>query len=233
MNFSKSIKGIFFDIGETLNYNATTHWMFPQKTEGLINLESLNYIPIKRFNAAYKKCTSFLKKNHFVKTLDEEYECFKTFYTMLADYLPEFEFTKEKIKLIAYDKVYNVENDIFFDDVYDTFSCLSEKYKLGIISDSWPSCENKLKSANLYDFLSSVTLSCHLGVCKPDPKLFEHALELIGLPAEQTILIDDSKENLVRAKEFGMQPVLINTKSKKKDKDFLTIFSVSEILEYV
>ena len=229
----KSVKGVFFDIGGTLNFNVVGHWLFPQITEALISLECIYCIPIKRFSAAYAKCTEFLSGSRCIKTLEEEFKLFVAFYTMLAGYLPELELTEEKIKLVAHDKVYNTENDVFYDDVHDTLKCLSENYRLGVISDSWPSCEQKLKAAGLYDFLSCVTLSCHLGVCKPDPKMFEHALGSIGLPAAQTVLIDDDRENLEGAQKLGIQPVLINTKSKKKDEDFLTINCVSEILEYL
>lgn len=233
MNLTKPIKGIFFDIGGTLNFNAADHWIFPKITEGLINLDGIYYIPITRFSTAYATCTGFLNSNNCIKTMEEEYELFITFYTMFSEYLPELELTEEKIKLIAHDKVYNTQNDIFFDDVYDTLKHLSKDYKLGIISNSWPSCEHKLKSADLYDFISCVTLSCHLGVFKPDPKMFEHAIESIGLPAGQTLLIDDEKKNLKAAEKFEMQTVLINTRNKNKDDNFATINHLSEILAYL
>ncbi len=233
MNLTKPINGIFFDIGGTLNYDATGYWMFPKKSESLINLDGIYYVPIKRFNTAYTKCSNYLKKDLPVNTMEEEYERYITFYTMLADYIPEFELTKEKIKLIAHDKVYNVENDIFFDDVPQALKTLSEKYKLGLISDSWPSCEYKLKSADLYGYFTAVSFSCHLGVYKPDARMFEHALDQMGFPANETILIDDARENLEAARAFGIQPVWLNTKSDNKDNSFLTINSISEILQYL
>ncbi len=233
MNLTKPIKCIFFDIGGTLNYTANGDWMFPQKAESIINFDGMNYISIHRFNIAYTKCINYLNKNHFVKTIDEEYEHFVVFYTMLADYLPEFELTKETAKILAREKVYSCDNDIFFDDVHSTLNSLSENYKLGIISDSWPSCINKLESANLLDLFNCVTLSCHSGVCKPNAAIYERALKSMEFPAEQTVLIDDSKENLIGAQKCGMQPILVNTQNKKKDDDFPTIHSLSEVLALV
>jgi FMN phosphatase YigB (HAD superfamily) len=63
--------------------------------------------------------------------------------------------------------------------------------------------------------------------------MFEHALEHMGLPAQETVLIDDAKENLEAAKAFGIQAVWLNTKSEQKDESLLTINSLSEILEYL
>ena len=231
MRQNNQIMGVFFDVGGTLNYNSDENWMFPQKAEGLINLDGIYYIPIKRFNEAYKICRGYLDENKYIKTMEEEYECFKTFYTMMAKYLPEFELDSEKIDILAHDKVYGVESDLFYDDVYDTLEKLSPQYKLGIISDEWPSCENILKAANLHKFFDCIALSCHTGSCKKETAIYLEAIERMGIPASQTMLVDDSKENLLIAKGLGMVPVLINTASKAKDSDMLTIHSISEIFD--
>jgi putative hydrolase of the HAD superfamily len=45
------------------------------------------------------------------------------------------------------------------------------------------------------------------GVRKPDPRFFEIALERIGLPADRCVLVDDTAENCVAAKELGIRTV--------------------------
>ena len=234
MRLTKPIKCFFFDLAGTLCFPATSHWIFPKIAEGLINLESINYIPITRFNTAYNSSIGFLNKNRLAKTTEDEYETFLAFYSILADYLPEFELSSDKVRLIAHDKVYNDENIVFFDDAYDTLNRLSKDYRLGVIADAWPSCIRNLKAANLYDFFSSVTLSCDFGACAPNQAMFEQALSSIdGLCAGESVLVDDSKDNLISAGSFGMQPVLSNTKSKSRDDDFPTIFSLFEIFEHI
>lgn len=233
INISKPIKGIFFDIGHTLIYPSTGHWMLPKITEDLIDINAIYKMSINEFSSCYQKCMDYLDDNRLIKTIDEECEQFITFYSMLAKFIPKLNLTKENIELIVHDKVFNTDNYIFHDDVYDTLSALKDNYKLGLISDTWPSMENLLKEAKLYDLFDSITFSCYLGVCKPNPKMYEHAIDLINIPAEQTIFIDDHKENLIGAQKLGIQPILINTKNKKKDADFLTIFSLSEIIDYL
>ncbi len=233
MSLKKPIECIFFDIEGTLNYAPTGHWMFPSSTDNIINIECIYYVPISRFTDAYSTCKNYLEENHLISSMDEEYDRFVTFYKMLDKELPEFELTEDKIKSLAYEKVYNPENDVFFDDVHSTLTELSENYKLGILADSWPSSENVLKNAGLYDLFSHVTLSCHHGKYMPNTDMIEHALSTAGTDPNKTILIDDSKENLSVAKKYGIQPVWFNSKSSKDDDDFITIHTLSEILEYI
>ena len=45
----------------------------------------------------------------------------------------------EKIELLAKDLVYNPKKYVFYDDALQVLSDLRGKYKLGIVSDVWPS----------------------------------------------------------------------------------------------
>jgi putative hydrolase of the HAD superfamily len=207
--------------------------MFPTNTDNIINIECIYYVPISRFTDAYSKCKKYLEDNHLTSSMEEEYDKFVTFYKMMDEELPEFELTDEKIKALAHERVYNPENEVFFDDVHDTLEKLQKKYKLGILADSWPSSENALKNEGLYDLFSHIILSCHHGKYMPNSSMIKHALGRAEISAEQTILIDDSKENLYEAKKHGMQSILINPRSSKKDDEFLTIHTLSDLLEYV
>lgn len=229
----KPIKGIFFDIGHTLFHPSTGHWMFPKISENLLDINGIYKMSIVEFSECYKKCIYELNNNRFVSNVNEECEQFRKFYNTLSENVPELNLTNEKIDLIVQDRLNNPDNYIFYEDVHDTLAILKDNYKLGIISDTWPSTESLLKKEGLYDLFDSLTFSCYLGVSKPHPKMYEHALSNINLPAEQTIFIDDLKENLIGAKKLGIQPVLINKKSHKKDKDFPTIFNVAEIINYL
>jgi putative hydrolase of the HAD superfamily len=49
--------------------------------------------------------------------------------------------------------------------------------------------------------------SCFLGVRKPDPKLYETALDLMQIKGERVVFIDDREENLGPARQLGMLTV--------------------------
>ncbi|MBR5961019.1 MAG: HAD-IA family hydrolase, partial [Clostridia bacterium] len=53
------------------------------------------------------------------------------------------------------------------------------------------------------------TYSCELGVFKPDRRMYLDALAKAGVPAEETVFIDDSVINLDGAAELGITPILI------------------------
>jgi putative hydrolase of the HAD superfamily len=72
---------------------------------------------------------------------------------------------------------------------------------------------NEARETNAYRFehfglrpLFKVALSsCYLGLRKPDPAIYERALEILGRPAERILFIDDRMENLASAEETGMK----------------------------
>ncbi|MEE1820966.1 HAD family phosphatase [Streptomyces sp. BE20] len=52
-----------------------------------------------------------------------------------------------------------------------------------------------------------VVLSAEVGLRKPDPAIFSLTLDRLGVPAEETVFVDDSEQNLVAAAELGVTPV--------------------------
>ena len=49
-----------------------------------------------------------------------------------------------------------------------------------------------------------VIMSNEVGLLKPDPEIFALALDLLDLPAAQTLYIDDAAENVVAAQQLGI-----------------------------
>jgi len=46
--------------------------------------------------------------------------------------------------------------------------------------------------------------SCHVGLVKPEAGLYRHCLELLRLPAEQTLFLDDMPVNVAAARGLGL-----------------------------
>ena len=51
-------------------------------------------------------------------------------------------------------------------------------------------------------------LSGHIGVCKPNKQAFEHLIIKHAIVPQETLYIDDSKENVQQAREVGFAAVL-------------------------
>ena len=69
-----------------------------------------------------------------------------------------------------------------------------------------------------YDAFDVTVLSCLEGTVKPERQIYDLALDRLGIPANQTLFIDDKPENIEGAKQAGLQTILFKTIEKfKKD----------------
>lgn len=62
----------------------------------------------------------------------------------------------------------------------------------------------------LEDF-AAVTLSCDIGLAKPDPRAYEVAVDAMGGGAKNTLFIDDRTDNLAGARAVGLQTHLFES----------------------
>lgn len=201
-------QGIFFDIGWTL-MKPRRSWFF---TDFFYTLVGNQHFRETDLDLAAEKAMPILDNDHKMDTLEQEERQFQKFYQAVLSGLPELNLRTESAKELAHDKVYNYENYIFFDDVKPMLERLKRSYHLGIISDTWPSAEYFLKEQGIYDLFDSITFSCQLGVFKPDPRMYQHALRGLGLPGEQTIFVDDSLSCLRGAAAAGITPIQMRKK---------------------
>lgn len=63
----------------------------------------------------------------------------------------------------------------------------------GIISNGFKEVQHhKLRSAGIYGYFSAIVLSDDIEVNKPDRRIFDHALEVTGTRAEDSVIIGDN-----------------------------------------
>ncbi len=207
------IKGIFFDVGWTLLSPRYGGWLYNSGTLNKhIDTDLYRSLPEERRNAAHDLALAYISDNTRLDTEDEEYEMFCSIYRIIADELPELGLTPGQIDAIAHDKVYNMENYIYFDDAIPTLETLRGKYRLGVISDTSPSIKQMLDYGGLTPYFDTFTYSCAVGVCKPDVRMYADALEKMGLSPSETIFIDDIESNLDGAADADINPVHITYK---------------------
>lgn len=66
------------------------------------------------------------------------------------------------------------------------------------------------RSIPLDELFHCVIDSSEVGVRKPDPRIFELALEQLGVPAARAVFLDDYAGNVAAARRVGMQGVLVS-----------------------
>lgn len=226
----KGKKGILFDIGWTLVKPASGDWMLTKKLYEYISREKLDSIPSAKKASAMRKANNYLNENHKLDTLEEELIQFQNFYEILNQEC-DLGLDLEIIHRIAYDRTYNMNNYVLFDGVKETLKTLQKTHRLGIISDTWPSIELQMEEYGIRQYFDSFTYSCYVGTFKPDSKLYLHALNTLGLDAEDVVFIDDSIENLKGAAKLGIDPILITVNPvADMETAFPKIHSVEELI---
>ena len=200
-------KVIFFDVGNTLDAPASGDWMltgmFLERTGD--RLRDCGDAEIRR---AMEAGLRFLERDHHVATIEEEILQFTGFYTILSDRL-DLGLSGEEAERIARDRALNMKNYVPYPGVADVLAALSRTHKLGVISDTWPSVEQQLEYIGVSPYISFRTYSCFVGAFKPDRRIYLDALNKSGVPAEETVFIDDGVRNLDGAASLGITPILI------------------------
>lgn len=119
----------------------------------------------------------------------------------------------EEIYYIADTFIANLTNyNHVFEGALEVLSHLEKKYKLHIITNG-PSLvqEKKLKNAHLDVYFKTVTNSEKAGVKKPNPKIFQYALEEASARPENSIMIGDNLQADVEgALNVGMHAIWFN-----------------------
>lgn len=108
-----------------------------------------------------------------------------------------------------------------FPYAHETLGYLKEKYRLHLISNGFrEACEKKIASSNLTQYFSSITISEIFGVNKPDPRIFEYAVQQGATKKQTSVMIGDSIEADVRgALRFGMDAIFFNPGAKETPED--------------
>jgi len=84
-------------------------------------------------------------------------------------------------------------------------------YRIAILSNSIEPHLNFLRSKNIDDDFEFAVYSSEVGVEKPDREIYELTLAKVGLPAEETVFIDNVEGNIVGAQKVGMRGIVYTT----------------------
>ena len=231
---SKPVKAVFFDLGWTLVYPPSGDWEFTQSAKKLFHWDVYSTLDPDRCKAARRKANDYFVPRHKLSTLEEEYDQFLHYYTEYAQELPELGVTQEELEVITLEKVYQSQHTYrLMEDTKQTLEALQGRYKLGIISDTWPSIVPVMENFGLPQYFDTITYSFQVGCFKPDPRMFQDALDKMGVAPEQCVFVDDLPKNLLGARELGIQQVQIraNPNAEPCPEGIPSIGKISDILD--
>lgn len=122
---------------------------------------------------------------------------------------------------------------VVYPEVYAVLEAVQGRYRLGIISNAFPSMRDALDRLGLSKYFQGITISADVGVSKPDPLIYRMALEGLGVAPGDSIFVDDVDRNVIGAEGLGMTAFLIDRAGQHRDADCQRIESLEEIVRYV
>lgn len=97
--------------------------------------------------------------------------------------------------------------DVLDNELIEFIRSLKPDYKIGIISNAWSELPTLLKKWGILDIFDVVIGSGDEGIMKPDPGIYQLAVERLGVKPGEAVFVDDFIENIEGAREFGMRGI--------------------------
>jgi len=118
-----------------------------------------------------------------------------------------------------------------YPQVRETLDQLKPRYRLAVVSDAQTAyAVPELRAVGLGDYFDPVIISGDYGYRKPDPRLFQHALDKLQIGADQAIFIgNDRFRDIFGARRLGMKTVwFCNNQSPGAEPDYI-IYQFAEL----
>ena len=123
-----------------------------------------------------------------------------------------------------------------FDGAIEILDYLNQKYTLHIITNGFEEIQTKkMINSKIYHYFEKVITSESVGVKKPNPKVFKHALEIANANIDQAIMIGDSIEaDINGALGVGMKAIHCNFDTSLMPNNlFISVSSLLEIKKFI
>lgn len=118
-----------------------------------------------------------------------------------------------------------------FEDALTVLDYLRERYELHIITNGFAEVQfRKIANSKLEPYFKTITNSEMAGAKKPNPIIFEHALEKANAHKNESIMIGDSIDaDVIGALDFGMRAIFFNPNQIEVEGLIHQISSLSEL----
>lgn len=199
------IRAIIFDFGGTLAQTKT-----PWDTVCNRIAERLEYMAIKvdpvDMEDSIKETIEYRYQQH---TLGQELDSYHFFNHALEKmgHSVTVDVTDE-LEQMVYDEGYTS----FAENLEEVLMTLSEEYMLALLSNSWLEAPRQILRDHGYGrWFKAMICSYDIGIPKPDPRIFRHTLDLLGVHQSEAVMVGDSLEADIKgAQAAGLQAVLVD-----------------------
>ncbi len=109
----------------------------------------------------------------------------------------------------------------------------SQGYRMGVISDTFPSLEQAIVRLGIASYFESLTASSLVGAGKPDPRIFRAATQSLGVTPQESVFVDDCREEADGARCQGFTSFHLDRTRAEPDFEAWTIANLSHLLDYL
>jgi HAD superfamily hydrolase (TIGR01509 family) len=129
---------------------------------------------------------------------------------LARDFLESFkiEINEDNITFMVKALEEGIKKAIMFEGIEELIEELSEKYSLGILSNTTCFESEVVKKWGIDGKFEAMVFSWEIGSIKPDKKNYEEICRKLRVKSGEVIFIDDTKENVEAAKKFGIKGIV-------------------------
>jgi HAD superfamily hydrolase (TIGR01509 family) len=98
--------------------------------------------------------------------------------------------------------------DVLDRALLDLIRSLRPRRRTGLISNAWLDLRDYIGRNAFEDAFDSIVVSAEVGVLKPDPAIYKMAMDSVGASPAQSLMVDDTAENIAGAEALGMHGIL-------------------------
>jgi putative hydrolase of the HAD superfamily len=105
-----------------------------------------------------------------------------------------------------------IREEFFAGDIIDRtlveyIRSLHGKYKTGLISNAWSDLRDFVVREKFDDAFDKMIISAEVGAAKPEPKIFQIALEQFGVKPNEAVFVDDFYVNIEGCEKVGIKGI--------------------------
>ncbi|MEM6516850.1 MAG: YjjG family noncanonical pyrimidine nucleotidase [Bacteroidota bacterium] len=226
----KHIKHVFFDLDHTLwDFDLNSALTF----EKIFKLNDLD-IDYENFIVHYTPINLKYWKLYREGKIDKE----NLRYSRLREAFNSvrIEISDEMINRLSEDYItYLTTFNNLFVGTKEILKTLSTRYNLHIITNGFEEAQQKkLDGSEISQYFKSVTNSESAGVKKPNPIIFNYALNLAKAKPEESIMIGDNYEaDILGALDVGLDVILFNYHKIRPDRNIKEIHSLQDLEKFL
>jgi epoxide hydrolase-like predicted phosphatase len=105
-----------------------------------------------------------------------------------------------------------IREEFFAGDIVDRtlieyIRTLRGSYKTGLISNAWSDLRDFVVREKFDDAFDKMIISAEVGAVKPEPKIFQIALEQFGVKPNEAVFVDDFYINIEGCEKIGIKGI--------------------------